>query len=1410
MDLLIRGIAPGCQFKVVAHVVGSLQGALQCCGVSPAQHFQIVDAPDLDKGKYTFYGLVKAEEDTDLCKFVSSTEALSHPNKGDFRSMSILDLCSGIGGFSIGSQVLGLKTEAFVERNQLACTALRANFDGIVYQGDLEDDEILKQIHRQLQGAFLEITGGFPCQGFSRQGDMHGLEDHRSHGLHYILEYAWYLQADVVLLECVDNVIQFPQTQAYIDKYAQDASMSCHKMVFDLQHQWPVKRNRFWCYMLHQDIQAPSIQPWPKTTDYQRLQDVMPLDAIWSPEEEQQLEWDASEVAIYMDPAYGHDQRVLQPGDKAPTMLHSRAHVNRPCPCGCRAAFSDRRLRQGGARGFGLLSACTGKCRHLHPAEGALLCTVPPSFIFPMPPRSALSLLGQIAAPLQVLWLQSHLLANLQYQTWGWTGIDPSMCIKAYQQYLTMHSFRQWVTPQMYLPRTISLCVEDEETVLQVTINKPTTVRDLAMAEKNLCGWGHFAVVKHQGSRVPLAALLHTDLQYTIALCKSAQAKPFPMEDITGGGHDEGHGLGDKIIWSYMRAMVADLDESPCPLKPWITYPFRVDQFLQTSLPDDLCSTWKASYQRSSGSIYVICEYHGHWFLLVGCCNELKDGIYWTLHDGLRQGHQLTTFSLVAKKLSGILDLDFVDLHMGNGLLQAHPSTCGTVALVQMALDLRLTAPETDWNLLPLHQWLLSHQPASCIIARGPGLPAELQTKLTTLLQQHGVPATEVSERTKLVTQKLGVAAIQEAFAAKNCWAYLKAIASRPSISLRLVLPDELSKHVAATSTTRFGAHVANAKGKKKQKPDHKATPANIILDPEQLVLTHTSFRDPDDDVVQQIPFSAVEAEATGIAICNLAQGCHFIQTKQSISSKPLAILLTEQPPQAFMDEHDVRAISFAAKYTGTGEPVLVFGALKNLGDIKINQHVPGIHEQPALVDTQVIKVQVFRDEFSGSWQQLAQSPVRTLCQAVPRLQLCQGKGCGHDCTKSHPAVDEELDTILLEIWSRSFTKLEGGKIPAADAQIFGVFLRIPASILDALLQLATPGIYFEPRSTKTKGHDERYRVIWLSARSFDEAAHTCRTHVHALGLVRMKKKYGIRVLAEHEEQTFRQIKPDATWVNTQVQRIFQLFPLPHGLQRGGVIKLLKDIDWAVKPLQPGKGNAEAMSWQVGASTSPPQEVITAFGREILITEITREDKPVPQPTLVASARTQQHLRSAPSAAASTIDPWSLPGMDPWKPATNAKPAASGKSHLQTMAGNLKDELTAAMEQKFEELQQCSGHMDSDSIDEHQADNLKRFTKIENSLGELQAQQLQFSGWFSSLGQQVQAAETSIQTIQYTLNTHQTELQGLHHEIKGVSEQVGQAVHNALQSHKNEVAHDLDSRFDRLEALFSNKKQRNE
>ena len=275
------------------------------------------------------------------------------------------------------------------------------------------------------------------------------------------------------------------------------------------------------------------------------------------------------------------------------------------------------------------------------------------------------------------------------------------------------------------------------------------------------------------------------------------------------------------------------------------------------------------------------------------------------------------------------------------------------------------------------------------------------------------------------------------------------------------------------------------------------------------------------------------------------------------------------------------------------------------MGDVKINQHIAGGTKQPELIPTQVVKVQVFRDEFQGSWESLIESPVRVLCQCAPLLQLCSGKDCGAGCPKSHAAIDEELDTILMEIWSRTFAKVDGGKSAAPDAGLFWVFFRVPKSVVKGLLQHAIPGIYFEPRDDN-KSHDADFRVIWLSSKSRDQALHAMKTCVHSIGLVRMKMKYGIRVAAGDEEAAYKIVKPGPTYVDTQVQRIFQLFPLSHGLQRAGLVKLLESIEWAVKPLQPGRGNSDAMSWTVGAAQAPPRNVITGFDREIIITEITK------------------------------------------------------------------------------------------------------------------------------------------------------------------------------------------------------------
>lgn len=169
------------------------------------------------------------------------------------------------------------------------------------------------------------------------------------------------------------------------------------------------------------------------------------------------------------------------------------------------------------------------------------------------------------------------------------------------------------------------------------------------------------------------------------------------------------------------------------------------------------------------------------------------------------------------------------------------------------------------------------HQPFSHIRACGPSLSPDLQSKLATFLQQHGVPADTVSERGKMVTNKLGIASIKEAFEAKNCGAYFKAVASRPSISMRFALPDELSRHVAMTAKHTFWCQQSQRRARRRSLTPKPRSLHSILILNSLCSHTHTNLQDPDGDVVEQIPFAEVEAEASGIAICKSNQVCHFL-----------------------------------------------------------------------------------------------------------------------------------------------------------------------------------------------------------------------------------------------------------------------------------------------------------------------------------------------------------------------------------------------------------------------------------------------------------------------------------------------------------------------------------------------------
>ena len=121
--------------------------------------------------------------------------------------MKVLDLFSGIGGFSLGLERAGMETVAFCEIDPFCQKVLRKHWPDVPIFDDVT----------KLRGADIGpvdvICGGFPCQDLSIAGKQEGIDAERSGLWSEIVRLAGELRPSFVIVENVANLLAGPSGQ---------------------------------------------------------------------------------------------------------------------------------------------------------------------------------------------------------------------------------------------------------------------------------------------------------------------------------------------------------------------------------------------------------------------------------------------------------------------------------------------------------------------------------------------------------------------------------------------------------------------------------------------------------------------------------------------------------------------------------------------------------------------------------------------------------------------------------------------------------------------------------------------------------------------------------------------------------------------------------------------------------------------------------------------------------------------------------------------------------------------------------------------------------------------------------------------------------------------------------------------
>ena len=694
-------------------------------------------------------------------------------------------------------------------------------------------------------------------------------------------------------------------------------------------------------------------------------------------------------------------------------------------------------------------------------------------------------------------------------------------------------------------------------------------------------------------------------------------------------------------------------------------------------------------------------------------------------------------------------------------------------------------------GLAILSHWLTPPERTALWIGLGPAMNEhEIAQRLAALLCERGVPADGAHTRAMQGIRKIGAQQIAVAMQGPKAWQALKELASRPQFNFQWIASSELQAQIRARAEAKF--HIKPSM-KKHAPPKRKQREGMIAptVDPTLLSILPKTFEAAGKEIAQ-IGFSDFKQGAIGIVVVALQDIASFLKDGTVLSPGPLAALTTAQVPDGTPPELAIVHLRYPVQYQGTNEPILLQGSLIQFGRVPV-QRTAGNSAQLEAVATQTLRVTLFRDLWQGDWNQVIRQPFREILMHHPTLQLCRQSGCGDSCQKFHPPVDEPIDNLIMDVWARAWHSLDGRFCSPDKAEFWSALLRVPSFAQLSIQQLSgSCGAFFEPRSPNGRETDMRFQVVWLTEAGLAEVIYKVKTTPEAIAAVRVSHKYGVRFAKENLEAGFTALRPHEKFIPIDVQKVWQVMPLPFGTQKAKLQACITAMPWTAKVLQQSGSSPMGSTWEVGSSTNPPTNVFMVDGQDVMITLLREAGRQATPTDFVASSGTRVHLRGQQPKKATKLDPWLL--ADPWSAATRVDLAQTKVAQVESRLKQNIDETAAALRAEFQPTEAADQTMADDS--EKQATEA-RFLRIESSLQEQQMHGVKMENWLNQIAGSSNQMGAQIAQLHQGLAVQHDQVQLLQTEVAQTNERmssIGSEVRTEMEKGMAHLAALLEKR----------------